>query len=118
MTEEQPKIGMEEVGQDYVDSIMSSMDNIQDDNTEEHDFLCEVCGKEFHGTNFAAFNAGWDYPPFLGMWRVVSPRTCGDCTIDKTAYWYLMTQGTENIPENHMATIQRILAEHLPHTDG
>lgn len=75
-------------------------------------YECEVCEKVEELTQDEAFDAGWDYPPFIGVWGVISPRTCGDCGIQDTAYWLLIT-GTpiEELPEKHMATIQRIVEE-------
>jgi hypothetical protein len=81
-------------------------------------YLCEVCGKEQDLTEKEAFSQGWDYPPFVGFWGILSPRTCGDCPIDKTAYWHVLTNGTSEIPENHLRTIKRVLAEQPRPTHG
>lgn len=75
------------------------------------EYLCETCDKHENLTPDEAYAAGWDYPPFMGAWGVVSPRTCGDCDISTTAWWHLTTQGTENLPERHRTTILRIAAE-------
>lgn len=79
--------------------------------TDEREYLCEVCGKKETLTEAVAYESGWDYPPFIGLWGVVSPRTCPNCTIEHTAYWHVLREGTENIPPNHMVTIKRIMAE-------
>lgn len=84
------------------------------DSVAGHRFLCEVCGLEVILTDAMAYELGWDYPPFMGAWGVISPRTCGGCTIDKTAWWWLTQNGTgaiDDMPENHIRTVQRILAE-------
>jgi hypothetical protein len=81
---------------------------------DEREYLCEVCGRKEVLTEDVAYEAGWDYPPFIGLWGVVSPRTCPDCGIEGTAYWHVLREGTENIPANHLATIKRIMAERNP----
>lgn len=57
---------------------------------KKYKHICEVCGKTEILTPDEAFNAGWDYPPKIGTFGVISPRTCGNCTIDKTL-WYRLT---------------------------
>jgi len=77
-------------------------------------YECEVCNKVEELSETEAFNSGWDYPPFIGVWGIVSPRTCGDCGMQDTAWWFLtqnMGIGTNQIPENHLATIKRIAKE-------
>lgn len=81
---------------------------------DKYDYLCEVCGKTESLTQTEAYDSGWDYPPFIGVWGVISPRTCPNCTIEKTAYWWLMTRGTKGLPANHLATVERIIAEQDP----
>lgn len=87
-------------------------DDVTPDPEPTHEFICEVCDKTERHTNQGAFDAGWDYPPFMGMWGVISSRTCGDCPIIGTAYWALL-QGTKvsDLSERHAATIQRIIHE-------
>lgn len=80
----------------------------------ENTYLCEVCGKEEKLTEKAAFDAGWDYPPFMGEWGVISPRTCGNCRIVHTAWFHIIAHGGDALPENHLKTIERILCE-VPH---
>jgi hypothetical protein len=76
-------------------------------------YICETCEVEEDLTEQDAFDKGWDYPPFIGVWGVVSPRTCPDCLIDTTAYWYLLTHGGADLPERHLNTIKRIMSEPL-----
>jgi len=51
--------------------------------------ICEVCGADEVLTPDEAFDAGWDYPPRIGPFGVVGPRTCGRCGINKTVWWAL-----------------------------
>lgn len=36
--------------------------------------VCEVCGKTEDLTSEQGFEQGWDYPPRMGIFGVVSPR--------------------------------------------
>lgn len=53
---------------------------------------CEVCGAKAYITAEEAFKEGWDYPPKLGTFRLLGPRKCGHCGIEKTLYWKVHTQ--------------------------
>ena len=60
-----------------------------------------------------AFNDGWDYPPRMGSFGIVSPRTCGNCPINLTVWWALVFEKT-NISElshKQRETIKRIQEE-------
>lgn len=48
---------------------------------------CEVCGKTETLTSEKAFESGWDFPPRMGSWGVISPRTCGSCPMVGTVWW-------------------------------
>lgn len=54
---------------------------------------CEVCGKKEYLTAKEAFNAGWDYPPDMGYFGLLGPRTCGDCLLKDTLFWKINTGG-------------------------
>ena len=75
--------------------------------------ICEVCGKEEILDSETAFYDGWDYPPRMGEFGVVSPRTCGNCGIDKTLWWEMMCNKTpvSELSKNHWETLNRILGE-------
>ena len=75
-------------------------------------YICEVCDVTEELEPDGAFNSGWDYPPFMGAWGVVGARTCPSCTIDKTA-WFALISGTppEELSDRHMNTVIRILQE-------
>lgn len=78
--------------------------------------ICEVCGLEKIMTPEESYNEGWDYPPLMGAFGIISPRTCGVCGIDKTLWWRVTT--TRDDPDNQyqltqgdMALIERIQGE-------
>ena len=54
---------------------------------------CEVCGKKEFLTAEDAFNRGWDYPPKMGFFGLLGPRTCGNCQMTDTLYWKIQTSG-------------------------
>lgn len=54
---------------------------------------CEVCGKKEFLTAQDAFDSGWDYPPNIGFFGLLGPRTCGSCGITGTLYWKVTTGG-------------------------
>ena len=73
------------------------------ENMEKDGFwhYCEVCGKKEHLNSKEAFEAGWDYPGLYGVYKdktnygfgEILPRTCGQCTMEKTIYVRLETEG-------------------------
>ncbi len=58
--------------------------------------ICEVCGEKKWLKPDEAFNAGWDYPPRMGAFGVISPRTCGKCQMVDTVWWKLNTKKGNN----------------------
>lgn len=77
---------------------------------------CEVCGKKELLTAEEAFEDGWDYPPDMGEFGVLSPRTCGDCAITDTLYWKVMqgqngTCDLKDLTPRETETLQRIMGE-------
>ena len=75
--------------------------------------ICETCGKDEILTSEEAFDQGWDYPPRMGSYGVVSPRTCGNCLINTTLWWAFSCDKIppEELDDRHRATLQRILSE-------
>ena len=80
---------------------------------------CEVCGKRELLTTEEAFEQGWDYPPKMGKFGVLSQRTCGDCCMVGTLYYKLLagelsfsdlSEG-KNLSENEKETLKRIQNE-------
>ena len=54
---------------------------------------CEVCGKKEFVTAQDAFDNGWDYPPNMGHFGMLSPRTCGNCLMKDTLFWKISQGG-------------------------
>ncbi|MCM1166618.1 MAG: ATP-binding protein [Lachnospiraceae bacterium] len=77
---------------------------------------CEVCGKKEYLTAQEAFDSGWDYPPRMGWFGLLSPRTCGSCLIKDTLYWKIQQQSLPIVLEGcltpeELITWRRIKAE-------
>lgn len=77
---------------------------------------CEVCGKKEFMTAEDAFDAGWDYPPDMGRFGMLSPRMCGDCGLEDTLFWKVNSGGSPivtegNLSPNELITWERIKAE-------
>jgi hypothetical protein len=75
--------------------------------------ICEVCGVEEILTPEAAYQAGWDYPPTIGTFGVIGPRTCVNCSINQTAWWAITVDGytTDMLTSEQRAIVARILGE-------
>lgn len=75
--------------------------------------ICEVCSKTEVINSEDAFNAGWDYPPRMGSFGVISPRTCGGCTINDTLWWALMVDkvSADDLDDKQKKTLERIMNE-------
>lgn len=61
---------------------------------------CEVCGAKVFCTAHEAFDAGWDYPPKIGSFGLLGPRTCGECNIKSTLYWKVQQQDLPIVVES------------------
>lgn len=57
-----------------------------------------------------AYREGWDYPPRMGAFTVLSPRTCPTCPIDTTLWWKVAVK-KEAMTEKGIALITRIQEE-------
>lgn len=75
--------------------------------------ICENCGLEETLSPEEGYKKGWDYPPKMGQFKIVSPRTCGNCTIDTTLWWQLTVLHipVSELNDRHKATLERILSE-------
>ena len=84
--------------------------------------ICEVCGRTEVLSSSEAFHAGWDYPPLMGTYGVVSPRTCPDCSIMDTVWAALALRNVhpKDLTDAQKTVLNRILTEHesiLPDPD-
>lgn len=77
--------------------------------------ICEVCGRDEVLDSDEAFRAGWDYPPRMGRFGVVSPRTCPHCAVTETVWWALAVDGylPQMLSEKQRDTVARIVGEPL-----
>ena len=74
--------------------------------------ICEICGKDEVLLPSEAYDGGWDYPPLMGAFGTISARTCGDCPIDGTLWWALLSSATAaNLTASQLATLERIQGE-------
>ena len=75
--------------------------------------ICEVCGRTEILTPQEAYDAGWDYPPFMGSFGVVSPRTCPGCMMMDTTWAAITLKGMkpDDLSDRQKKTIMRIIRE-------
>lgn len=81
--------------------------------TDPFEHICEVCGKTAMLTSQDAYWAGWDYPPEMGEFGIISPRTCEHCPMDATVWWAIaMDKFTlDELTPDQLKTIARIRNE-------
>lgn len=73
---------------------------------------CEVCGKKELLTPDEAYEQGWDYPPRMGIWGVLGPRTCGNCGIADTVYMKIAGgKKMSELNEKEREVVGRIIRE-------
>lgn len=74
---------------------------------------CEVCGVAAVLTPLEVFNAGWDAPPSIGAFGVLSPRTCGGCSIERTLWFRLINKqlDPDALSAHDRAVLAHIAAE-------
>lgn len=87
LTKEDEKIRLEDEAKQKSAALLKSM--------EKRKFwhYCEVCAKKELITAEKAFNDGWDYPPNMGDFGLLGPRTCGGCLLKDTLFWKINTSG-------------------------
>ncbi|WP_237077056.1 hypothetical protein [Mycobacteroides abscessus] len=75
--------------------------------------VCEVCGRDEILTPAEGYERGWDYPPRMGQFGIVGPRTCGSCPMSETVWAALMLNGVaaEDLTVAQKDVVARILAE-------
>lgn len=76
-------------------------------------YICEICGKTEIMTPEEAYQEGWDYPPFMGSYRMVSARTCPSCPMLETAWAALVIEKKTyaELTDKQKETIKRIQGE-------
>lgn len=117
---------IEQAKQELADETVKEMEKKK--NAEEHRQLiqglnekgfwhyCECCGQTKFMTPQEAFDQGWDYPPKMGVYGVISPRTCGKCSITDTVWWKLNMNkeqkvALEDLSDKEKKVINRIIFE-------
>jgi len=80
---------------------------------------CESCGCKESLTSDDAYEVGWDFPPRMGTWGVVSPRTCPKCPMRQTAWWAMAVEkrGFDDLTPRELKAVGRILEEVPPGRD-
>ena len=75
--------------------------------------ICEVCGRKEILTPQEAFDQGWDYPPMMGQFGVLSPRTCPNCNMMDTVWAAITMLGkrAEDLTEEQQQVIMRVVSE-------
>lgn len=63
---------------------------------------CESCGAKIYCAAQEAFDNGWDYPPRIGAFGLLGPRTCGNCTMIDTLYLKVMKQKIPIVIESNL----------------
>ena len=92
-------------------------------NLQKYRHICEVCGRTEVLTSEEAFEAGWDYPPRLGAFGIVSPRTCPDCSMMDTLWAELVLRHKtpDELTDDQKITLLRIVNEPdsiMPDSEG
>jgi len=97
-----------------------SADATTNSSTDAFVHWCESRGREEVLGPRDAYEAGWDFPPNMGTWGVISPCTCPACTIEKTAWWAISIEkrGIDEMMPQQRKTVGRILEEVPPGTMG
>ncbi len=80
---------------------------------QKYKHICEVCGRTEVLTPEEAFEAGWDYPPRMGAFGIVSPRTCPDCSMMDTVWAALVLrhEPMDELTDDQKITLLRIVNE-------
>ena len=76
--------------------------------------ICEVCLKDEILSPDQAYEAGWDYPPKMGVFGIISPRICPGCLMEDSVWWALMMMpggSADALTERQRAAVARMLAE-------
>ncbi len=111
LLEESEKLRKEDEKTKAKSDLLKSMD------TRPFWHYCEGgCGTKLYCTAQEAFDAGWDYPPQIGSFGLLGPRTCGRCSITDTLWWKVQQQEIpivieKNLTAEELKTWRRIKKE-------
>ncbi len=111
LEEENERLRKEEDEKQKKEELFESM------NTRPFWHYCEVCGKKEFITAQEAYDSGWDYPPKMGYFGLLGPRTCGNCHLKDTLFWKIQTSGKlpivieNNLTDKELKTWMRIKTE-------
>lgn len=72
--------------------------------------ICEVCGADEILTPSEAFEAGWDYPPRMGVFGVISPRVCPRCPMNRTVWWAL---AVDRLSPDQLSVTQQVVVARI-----
>ena len=89
---------------------------IESMNTRPFWHYCEVCGTKVFCTAQEAFDAGWNYPPQIGHFKLLGPRNCGKCSMMDTLFLKVQKQKfpiiiEKTLTEEELKTLNRIKNE-------
>jgi len=84
------------------------MDLLESMNTRPFLHVCEVCGKREFISAQEATKGGWDYPPHIGSFGLLGPRTCGDCSLTDTLFWKVHQQSLPIVIESQLTKEEMI----------
>lgn len=98
------------------EKIKAKLDLLKSMNNQPFWHYCEVCGTKLYCTAQEAFDAGWDYPPQIGLFGLLGPRTCGKCSITDTLWWKVQQQELpivieKDLTAEELKTLRRIKKE-------
>lgn len=90
----------------------------KEDNDKEYAYIklhhvCEICGVEQWLTPQEGFDEGWDYAPRMYPFKVISPRTCGECGIEGTVWFEICVKNKSfyELTNKQKETVMRIYNE-------
>lgn len=92
---------------------MPNIENCREYKERKFNHICEVCQKQEILTPREGYENGWDYAPYMFPFGVISPRTCNECSIEKTVYWQIAVnhKAISDLTDTQKETIKRIYNE-------
>ncbi len=107
LEEEQKQFALEQEQKERHNQLLESM------KTRKFWHYCEVCGKKAFLTADEAHRLGWDYPPKIGFFGMLSPRTCPGCPMQETLYWKVQQQEIPLVIKHLLSPEERITWERI-----